>query len=193
MMATSFGGLIALRFAQAWPDRLHRMVLMDVVGLGTDLPWPVRLAALPLLSRIAATTSRPGTTLLFRRLLTTDRTRITPEHQDALVEYIYRSSKATDPRTMAESFRAFAGLGGQREVLSDDELAALRQPILLVWGELDRFLPRSHAERAARLAPRAELRLIPGAGHSPNWEAPDAVLEVVRPFLEAGRPQGSTP
>jgi pimeloyl-ACP methyl ester carboxylesterase len=31
--------------------------------------------------------------------------------------------------------------------------------------------------------PHAEFRLLHGVGHSPNWEAPAAVLSAIRPFL----------
>jgi pimeloyl-ACP methyl ester carboxylesterase len=85
---------------------------------------------------------------------------------------------------MVAAFNQFSSFGGQREILTDDELRAVRHRLLLMWGERDRFLPVEHGKRAAALVPCALLRIIPQAGHSPNWEAPEAVLECLSPFLE---------
>ena len=60
--------------------------------------------------------------------------------------------------------------------------AVIRAPTLLVWGARDAIVP---AEIGARLAALmgAELRLIPRAGHQPQWEAPEAFHAAVLPFL----------
>lgn len=43
--------------------------------------------------------------------------------------------------------------------------AATRCPVLLVHGDADRVVPAGHARHLARVVPRAELRVVPGAGH----------------------------
>jgi pimeloyl-ACP methyl ester carboxylesterase len=55
----------------------------------------------------------------------------------------------------------------------------------MLWGGSDRFLPCAHASRIGRLLPDARVRVLAGIGHSPNWEAPAAVLDAVLPFLTA--------
>lgn len=44
-------------------------------------------------------------------------------------------------------------------------LADVPVPVLVVQGEEDRVVPRSHGEWMARQLPRAELVLRPGDGH----------------------------
>lgn len=183
VIGTSFGGLIALRLAQRSDGRVRRLVLLDSVGLGRQVPLVVRLATLPGIDRLALRPSRTGTAVLFRRWLTSNRERLPPTHREALVDYLWRSSDVGDPAVLARALRAFTNLRGQRDVVSASELHDLRTPTLVVWGERDRFLPAAHARRAAALLPNARLHLIPDAGHSPNWEAPAAVLDAVRPFL----------
>ncbi|HEX7049623.1 MAG TPA: alpha/beta fold hydrolase [Longimicrobiales bacterium] len=188
VVGTSFGGLAALRLAQREPERVGRLVLLDAAGLGRELPPLVRVAAAPVLRRLLLRPSRGGTEWLFRHLLIRDRRSLDAESRDALVDYLFRSAAAGDPAVLARALRLFADWRGQREVLTDAELASLACPVLVVWGTRDAFLPPAHAERATRHIPDATLRWIPDAGHSPNWEAPDALLRVMLPFLEGRRP-----
>jgi pimeloyl-ACP methyl ester carboxylesterase len=182
--ATSFGGLVALRLAQGRPVPIGRIALIDTVGLGPDLPWTVRLAATrsggALLLRRS---TRAGIRAQLRLLMTSDRLR--REHEDALVDYLHASSNASGPREFARALNLFCGLRGQVEVLGDGELRGMDLPVLIAWGERDRFLPVAHARRAVRLLPDARLVLIRGAGHSPNWERPDRLLDELRPFFDS--------
>lgn len=182
--ATSFGGLVAFRLAQEQPVPVGRIALIDTVGLGHRLPWPVRVAG-----------TRPGGALLLRRstragvrtqlrLLMTS-ARLPREHEDALVEYLHASSVMEGAREFPRALRLFCGLRGQAEVLADAELRALQIPVLIAWGERDRFLPPAHAHRAVQLLPDAWLALIRGSGHSPNWERPESLLSELQRFFDA--------
>jgi len=181
LVGTSFGGLAALRLAQRRPERVARLALLDAAGLGRDLPALVRLTCVPLLGPALLRPSRLGTRWLLDRVLTS---RPLPrEHATALADYLWWSARTGDVRVLAEAIAAFCDLGGQREVLADAELAALQPPTLVLWGAEDRFLPESHGARAAALIPRSAFVRIEGAGHSPNWEAPDALLAALLPFV----------
>src|SRR5690606_6221438 len=139
LVGTSFGGLVALRLAQREAMRVDRLVLLDSVGLGREMPALVKLACVPIVGPALLRPSRRGTRWLLDRLLTSRR--LPPEHADALVDYLWWSARAGDPRVLALAMREFCDLGGQREVLSDAELRALHQPTLILWGAADRFLP----------------------------------------------------
>jgi pimeloyl-ACP methyl ester carboxylesterase len=176
---TSFGGLAALRLAQSAPARVSGLFLLSSAGLGRELPLLVRLATLPGLTATGVRPSRRGTATLFRRLLTTNRSELTPEQLHALIDYLYLSARRAGTPYLADTLRLFATYRGQREVLSPDELSGLAQQVSVVWGALDPFLAPSHAHFAARHCQGVELTIIPDAGHSPNWERPAAVLEAL--------------
>jgi pimeloyl-ACP methyl ester carboxylesterase len=183
VVGTSFGGLAALRLAQRRPEVVEHLALIDAAGLGRDLPFVVQLVRLPILGPALLRPSHAGTRFLLDRLLTS---RPLPrEHVDALVDYLVWSARAGDTRTLARAVARFCDRRGQREVLTDEELAALPLPTLIVWGAEDRFLPGWHGARAAALIPRSVLIRIRNTGHSPNWEAPDAVAEVLVQFITA--------
>ena len=56
-------------------------------------------------------------------------------------------------------------------------------PALIVWTDRDPYFPVSVAERLHDLLPRAEVRVIPDAGHLPQEEQPAAFLDVVLGWL----------
>ena len=85
---------------------------------------------------------------------------------------------------MARAFARFGGRSGQRDVVTPEQLAVLTDRLLLVWGEQDDFLPVAHVQDNCRLAGCRPIRIISGAGHSPNWEQPEQLLKVIQEFLD---------
>jgi pimeloyl-ACP methyl ester carboxylesterase len=179
VVGTSFGGLVAMRLAQQVPARVGRLLLLSTAGLGRGIHPLARLATLPGIATLSMRPTRRGTRSVFRALLTTNRANLSREQQDALVNYLYVSARTAGTRYLVETMRLFGSIRGQREVVAPAELATLQQPASVVWGALDRFLPIAHAHDAARHLPNARLVIVDDAGHSPNWETPDAVLEAI--------------
>ena len=60
-------------------------------------------------------------------------------------------------------------------------LPAVSCPVLVVCGEKDRANRKASSDLAEML-PRAALRVIPGAGHTVNTEAPEQLAAVLRAF-----------
>ncbi len=74
--------------------------------------------------------------------------------------------------------------GMARRADRTDMLASITVPTLVVVGEDDGLAPPEVAEHMAQLIPNAELVVIPGAGHLPPIETPEAVNEALRAFWE---------
>jgi len=56
-------------------------------------------------------------------------------------------------------------------------------PTLLIWGESDGVVPVAYAEAYRQMIPGATLVVIPRAGHLPQVEQPDVVLQHVLAFV----------
>ena len=63
-------------------------------------------------------------------------------------------------------------------------LGGVRVPTLVVAGEQDAGFVE-HSERMAKTIPGARLAVIAGAGHSPQFEEPDAWWEAITSFLDS--------
>ena len=55
-------------------------------------------------------------------------------------------------------------------------------PALVIWGESDRILDVEYGRAFARAFAKARFELVPKAGHMPQLEQPERVLELVRAF-----------
>ncbi|TVQ60465.1 MAG: alpha/beta fold hydrolase [Spirulina sp. DLM2.Bin59] len=71
-------------------------------------------------------------------------------------------------------------------------MAGLTQPILLLWGESDRFVPFALAQHFRHLNPRLQFVPLPGAGHCPQDECPELFHQALLPWL-AQLEQGAPP
>jgi pimeloyl-ACP methyl ester carboxylesterase len=65
-----------------------------------------------------------------------------------------------------------------------NRLHRISAPTLVIWGENDGFVPRSHGETYAKLIPNSgDLKIIAGAGHSAPAEKPQETAKLVIDFL----------
>ena len=64
-----------------------------------------------------------------------------------------------------------------------DRYRDIAVPTLVLWGEHDRWIPLAQGRELAGLIPGAELRVIPGADHLVQHDAPAAVAVDIAAFL----------
>jgi pimeloyl-ACP methyl ester carboxylesterase len=62
----------------------------------------------------------------------------------------------------------------------------IRQPTMLVWGELDDHTPLSEGLRLRDALPTARLIVFRNCGHLPQAEYPQEFVQVVAEFCKAG-------
>jgi pimeloyl-ACP methyl ester carboxylesterase len=72
--------------------------------------------------------------------------------------------------------------GAQWDGFSTDELASITAPLLIALGDHD-FVRLDHALAVFKVIPKAELAVIPDAGHFVLFSEPEKVIPVVAHFL----------
>lgn len=196
MVGTSFGGLAAVRFAQHFPARVERLVMIDAAG-ATGEPHPLVGLSNLVVAPIVMRPTRRGTRWLLRTVLM--RTRLPLDVENALVEYLYLSAVRTTASHMVKAMRLFnrgerdgtwlrpvARFEDKRsESPTSLELSAITAPTLIVWGVQDRFFKPADAAAWAIRLPNAARVLIDNAGHSPNWDQPEALAAALQQFFGA--------
>jgi pimeloyl-ACP methyl ester carboxylesterase len=83
------------------------------------------------------------------------------------------------PEAIARALLALAGRADRRP-----DLAAIDVPAIVLVGERDAVTPPPVARSLAAGLPRAELRVVPGAGHLTPLEAPEAVAAALGDLAE---------
>jgi 2-hydroxy-6-oxonona-2,4-dienedioate hydrolase len=74
----------------------------------------------------------------------------------------------------------------RRNLIADEELAAVTAPALVIWTSNDPSGPAKAGLDMAGLMWDGEFRLIKNAGHWPQWEQREDFDEVVLDFLGRG-------
>ena len=62
-------------------------------------------------------------------------------------------------------------------------LASVRAPALVVWGDKDRVVPLSTANRFLQSLPNAKLEVVKDCGHCVDLEQPKRLADLVTPFI----------
>jgi pimeloyl-ACP methyl ester carboxylesterase len=176
----SLGGVVATQFALDRPDAVRGLVL-----IATGPPEGVPLG------RFAIGRQLP-LKWLQRRVMRAALGKAGLPRQHPLAEALVEDALLTDPVVYAAFSRAVA----RWDVSA--QLGELRPPTLLIWGERDPVMPPKIGWRLRGLIPHSRLVTLPGVGHTPPLEAPEAVAEHLLRFLNdqtigAPEPSATTP
>jgi pimeloyl-ACP methyl ester carboxylesterase len=72
------------------------------------------------------------------------------------------------------------------------DLDQVRAPTLIAWGEKDRLLPMDrHSNRFRAEIPGVQFRVLRGLGHTPMWDDPAQIAEVIADFAAAAQAAGN--
>jgi len=167
----SLGGEVAMRVAAAAPERVDALVL--AASVSGERVWT--LPPTPLFKPFLAILGRLFGRRLFRRMF-------------------------YDPRNATEEAReAYAtptrvrGYGDALYELAKDarqdrrvDYGSIRAPVLILWAERERILPRLVLSRLKRLFQRAQLVTIDKAGHLLLEERPRECNQAILRFLVDG-------
>jgi proline iminopeptidase len=186
LLGHSWGGLVAMRYATIYPERVRSIVLV-----GSSPPaWKDLLAGMSRLSERVAALQAQG-------ILPQDLTR--QEGQDDPVLRAYFSDPnfwfSPHDRGGPPEFSQVANQLIWAVIQGLDltkEVAKLKHPVLVLWGQDDPFgVPMAEATVAALSSAKVEYVLLNKCGHF--WhECPDAFFCRLRTFLGLPTPPGQS-
>lgn len=64
------------------------------------------------------------------------------------------------------------------------ELAKIKVPTFLIWGDQDNAISRSGRELQKAAIPNSRLEIYEGAGHAVHWEKPERIAADIADFIE---------
>lgn len=190
IVASSFGGCVALHSVRAHPERFDRL-------LEIAYPFGAPIEKIPLAMRVATfkplawtLTSVPPTKAVVRSILRQ------LGLADALAEnrisdeaIAWFQSLLRDTDTLRNELRAnppiitpFRGMNPEMRY-SDAMLEAIGVPLLFAWGSDDPMGGATTAREFCARIPGAQLELLEGHGHAPWMDDPDRIATLAAEFL----------
>jgi pimeloyl-ACP methyl ester carboxylesterase len=164
LVGNSFGGLLAVSFAVARPDRVKSMVLIDSHYATPEwqqaMTGSLSLQGEELYRKIAVS---------FRHWLGRNSERKRSRLTDTAKEIVYGTTLLHDLNASA--------------TVSDEMLARIGCPVLGLYGEHSDV--RAMGEHLARHMPKFELRLFSECTHSVLWEKTDTVRDDIAAWIAA--------
>ena len=180
VLGHSLGGAVAMHLALEFPERVDRLILASSAS-DAETRRGLRSSRLvrPLLPVVAAFTVQNQR---FRRMSLRsacyDPAFITPEVIEGYM----------GPTRVRGHLRALGSLMVDRRKDLPLEPSTISQPVLIIWGAADRWLPASHAERLRALIPNSRLTVIENAGHLVLEEQPEEAAHDIIDFLQEAVP-----
>jgi proline iminopeptidase len=196
VLGHSFGGNVALEYALRYPQSLFRLILMNTCG---DQWWANHNAPELLAKRGYSADTVEAARRFYNGQVTLEE--YLPTVMKFISAYSYRSSIWYHPSllTLAQKM----GLGPPIKMRPEalifgyqalqgwtvmDRLGEIQAPTLVTAGRYDFLFPPEHQAILADRIPNARLELIECAGHNPQMEQTEVVLEIIRSFLVETNP-----
>jgi 3-oxoadipate enol-lactonase len=163
LVGQSMGGATCAAFASRYPKRVRALVHADSLA-GVILPEPHA-------ATLASSNARTRGLSQLERVLGPEIARRRPEQA-----FLYQQIASFNSVTLQT-------VSGRAPAWSPAQLAQTRIPVLFVVGEHDIICPPDLIGVMHQEVPGSRLQMIPGAGHSAYFEAPQIFNECVLKFL----------
>ncbi len=187
----SMGGQVALTFALQNPDRVAGLVLSAPAGFETFAPGSAAFMKKYWHETRALNTTEDELRTTFQTLVFNR----WDEHTEQLLAE--RVAMGKHPEFAGTSVAVSRSIAGMLDHPVYEHLGQIDVPTLIVFGDRDRMIPnpiftggrsRAVAEIGLNALPKAELVMVPRAGHTVHHDAPDAFNQAVTSFLEELNP-----
>jgi pimeloyl-ACP methyl ester carboxylesterase len=179
LVGHSLGSIIAQTFAEYWPERTRRVVLISSTG-GAPPGAQKKPPQFDFITEI-------------RKL------KEPIEADSPFMIAWWDSPTPVDPDFIRRERKDAAGiplrvwLAVLDQGLSGDHLYAelqstlprLKAPTLLIWGSKDPIMEEAVRKTLRDALPAARVKVFDGLGHNPFWEQPAGVARVINGFLDA--------
>ena len=198
LIGHSYGGMFGLWLAMDAPQRVRSVTAIGTpsITLGAQPDAMFKMLALPGVGRCVL--AMPSPRRVYRSLLAHSIGR--PAVDASPPELVRASYLATRrpglARTVSSYLREqFRGqrANPQRYVLLDSELARIRRPVLVLWGDRDtRYQPIAEGRSKASLIPDSRFEVVAG-GHEPWLDDPEECAKIITDFLASPAAAGDVP
>ena len=176
LAGNSLGGWLAWELSLKAKHRIKKLVLLNSAGYINDrnFPLPFVIAQTPVLRNVFNYIPKVVVRRFVRQVFY-DQTVVTDELVDRYFSLIHR----------AGNLDAFIRIANTKLVQNTNNLSEINIPVLIIWGDKDRWLSPKHAAYFNNDIPNSSVLMYENVGHIPMEEIPERSAIDVRNFLLA--------
>ncbi|AFZ22742.1 putative hydrolase or acyltransferase of alpha/beta superfamily [Cylindrospermum stagnale PCC 7417] len=173
LVGASMGGATAIDFTLTYPSVVQKLVLIDSAGLKGGSP----------LSKLMFPPLDSFATGILRNPKIRDRISRTAYKNPSLVslDALYCGALHLQMPNWGQALIAFTKSGGYG-AFRLDQLARIKQPTLILWGDADKILGTGDAQKFQKAIPQSKLIWIQESGHVPHLEQPQITAQHILEF-----------
>jgi pimeloyl-ACP methyl ester carboxylesterase len=183
-----WGAAVAWLVAMRHPEVVERLAILNVPhperfmrGLFTPRQllksWYVFFFQLP---RLPEASLRAGKFAVLRRTFRTDPTRAGAFTDQDIRRYVEALAR---PGALTAAINYYRALFRRDPRRARADLRRIEAPVLIIWGERDRYLGAELAEPSPELVPNARVERLPDASHWVHMDRPERVNALLLDFL----------
>jgi pimeloyl-ACP methyl ester carboxylesterase len=170
LIGNGFGGTLAMAFAIAHPERISKLVVSDAAA---GFPEEGRKAFAVMAQKVAEGGLGAVAEIAAKRVYSPAYLTAHPD----LIEERKQVLLAIDPKAFTDACKIL------QESDLTPSLHLLKVPTLFVCGEFDQATPPPLNKAAAEKISGARYVQLPGCGHCPPLEQPEAFLAAIKDFV----------
>lgn len=179
LAGNSLGGYISWTYAETYPEKVDRLILVDPAGYPMDFPWLLSFASNPLVRPFSRQMMPKFIFNLAVSQVYGDKSRVTDQVRDRYFELAMRPGGKDD---YVDIFTVL-----KKELRSpelNNNIDQLRVPLLVMWGDKDIWIPyEDHFPRWQADYPEAAFITYEGVGHVAMEEIPEITARDADRFL----------
>ncbi|MGF1480707.1 MAG: alpha/beta fold hydrolase [Cyanophyceae cyanobacterium] len=172
LVGASMGGAAAIDFTLAYPQAVRKLVLINSVGYTGS--YPIGQWLVPPFDTVAVEfwRQRRLQSLFWGNLI---------GMEENLINAIRCAALPSEMPLWEQSMTRFLNSGGYYQLA--DKITRVKKPTLILWGRRDDVLGTADADKFRKAIAHSRLVWL-NTGHTPHWEAPQAVADEILGFCQ---------
>jgi pimeloyl-ACP methyl ester carboxylesterase len=174
IIGNSWGGGWALYYAEKFPDKVEKLILIDPAGLNVKDVFEWEILKYPLLGELASKM-------------------VTKNAVKKAFQKVYVNQTLVDSVLIEEAYKPLKIKQNQRAMykikrhckwkITEKQMVNITIPTKIIWGEKDNYLNVKHAKSYAAKIKTSDLTIMKNCGHTPHEEQPNETLKILKDFL----------
>jgi pimeloyl-ACP methyl ester carboxylesterase len=174
IVGNSWGGGWALYYAEKFPGKVEKLILIDPSGLNVKDVFEWEILKYPLIGELASKMATKNAVKKAYQKVYVNQTLI----DNSLINETYKPLKIRQNQRAAYKIKRNC-----KWTVTENKMSEVRIPVKIIWGDQDNYLEVKYAIIYASKIMTSDLTIMKNCGHTPHEEQPKETLKIIEDFL----------